>query len=84
MNWTIVEGKWAQAKADLKTHWARLTDHDVEILEAKKDKLVGKIVERYGVLKEEAEKQVDEWMHKLESRLDHASASAKEHLHRSH
>ena len=82
MNWTTIEGQWVQVKADLKARWARLTDHDVEFLEAKKDRLVGKIVERYGVLKEEAERQVEEWTHKLESRIDKASASAKEHLHR--
>jgi uncharacterized protein YjbJ (UPF0337 family) len=70
MNWTLIEGKWDQAKADLKARWAKLTDQDIALLGAKKDKLVGKIVERYGIFKDEAEKQVDDWAHKLHEKLE--------------
>ena len=59
MNWSQVEGQWKQAKAQLKSKWAKLTDDDVQNLAAKKDDLVGKIQERYGILKDEAERQVD-------------------------
>jgi len=65
MNWTVVEGEWAELTGELKARWARLTDHDVELLDAKRERLVGKIVQRYGVLKDEAEKQVDEWIQKM-------------------
>ena len=68
MNWAVIEGQWNQLKSDVKTHWAKLTDDDIELLGAKKDKLVGKLVERYGILKDEAEKQVDEWTRKLDAR----------------
>lgn len=66
MNWTVIEGKWQQMKGEVRQRWAKLTDEDVEVLGAKKDKLVGKLVERYGILKEEAEQQIDEWIHKLD------------------
>jgi uncharacterized protein YjbJ (UPF0337 family) len=59
MNWSQMEGQWKQVKAQLKSKWAKLTDDDVQNLAAKKDDLVGKIQERYGILKEEAEGQVD-------------------------
>jgi len=62
MNWDQIEGQWKQLGSQLKSKWAKLTDDDVKNLSAKKDELVGKIQERYGVLKDEAEKQVDQWI----------------------
>jgi len=62
MNWTQIEGKWDQLKGQVKDKWAKLTDDDLTLVSAKKDKLVGKIVERYGILKDDAEKQVDQWI----------------------
>jgi len=59
MNWSQMEGQWKQVKAQLKSKWAKLTDDDVQNLAAKRDELVGKIQERYGILKDEAERQVD-------------------------
>ncbi|MGO8970140.1 MAG: CsbD family protein [Myxococcaceae bacterium] len=59
MNWSQMEGQWKQVKAQLKSKWAKLTDDDVQNLAAKRDDLVGKIQERYGILKDDAERQVD-------------------------
>jgi uncharacterized protein YjbJ (UPF0337 family) len=59
MNWSQVEGQWKQVKAQVKGKWAKLSDDDLKNLSSKKDDLVGKIQERYGILKDEAEKQVD-------------------------
>jgi uncharacterized protein YjbJ (UPF0337 family) len=59
MNWQQVEGQWKQVKAQVKGKWAKLNDDDLQNMTAKKDDLVGKIQERYGILKDEAEKQVD-------------------------
>jgi uncharacterized protein YjbJ (UPF0337 family) len=81
MNWTLIEGKWDQAKADLKARWAKLTDQDIALLGAKKDSLVGKIVERYGILKDEAERQVDEWGHKLREKLEVKGPNARPDAH---
>lgn len=62
MNWDQIEGQWKQMGSHLKSKWAKFTDDDLKNLGAKKDDLIGKIQERYGVLKDEAEKQVDQWM----------------------
>jgi uncharacterized protein YjbJ (UPF0337 family) len=61
MNWEQAEGKWQQLKGLTKTKWGKLTDTDLEFIAGKRDQLVGKIQERYGIAKEEAEKQVNEW-----------------------
>jgi uncharacterized protein YjbJ (UPF0337 family) len=62
MNWDQIEGQWKQLQSEAKSKWAKLTDDDVKNAGAKKDHLIGKIQERYGILKEEAEKQVDQWI----------------------
>jgi uncharacterized protein YjbJ (UPF0337 family) len=59
MNWSQVEGQWKQVKSQVKSKWAKLNDDDLKNLAAKKDDLVGKIQERYGIVKDEAERQVD-------------------------
>jgi uncharacterized protein YjbJ (UPF0337 family) len=61
MNWDQVEGKWHQFKGSVKQKWGKLTDDDLEIIAGKQDQLVGKIQERYGITKEEAQKQIDNW-----------------------
>jgi uncharacterized protein YjbJ (UPF0337 family) len=65
MNWDQIAGQWKQMGADIKSRWAKLTDDDLQNLGAKKDMLVAKVQERYGILKEEAEHQVDEWIEKI-------------------
>jgi uncharacterized protein YjbJ (UPF0337 family) len=68
MNWDRIQGEWKQLAASMKGRWAKLTDDDLKLVAAKKDALVGKIHERYGILRDEAEKQVDEWIAKLPTR----------------
>jgi uncharacterized protein YjbJ (UPF0337 family) len=70
MNWTRIEGHWEQVKGDVKSAWAKLTDDDIGYVGGKLDKLVGKIVERYGVKKEQALHQVTEWADRLTARID--------------
>ncbi len=70
MHWNAMNGKWKQFKGEAKTQWAKLTDDDWTHAEGQRDRLVGKIVERYGVVKADAEKQVDEWVTKLNEKLD--------------
>jgi uncharacterized protein YjbJ (UPF0337 family) len=61
MNWDQIEGKWKQAAGTIKQKWGKLTDDDLTVINGKKDVLVGKIQERYGVVREEAYKQVEEF-----------------------
>ncbi|MGB5833062.1 MAG: CsbD family protein [Thiohalocapsa sp.] len=59
MNWDQVKGNWTEMKGRAKSRWADLTDDDLPAIEGERDKLVGKLQERYGMAKEEAERQVD-------------------------
>lgn len=61
MNWDQVEGKWMQLKGAVKQKWGKLTDDDLDVVAGKRDQLVGKIQERYGITQEQAQKQIDDW-----------------------
>jgi uncharacterized protein YjbJ (UPF0337 family) len=66
MNWDQVEGKWKQASGKVKEKWGKLTDSDLTVMGGKRDQLIGRIQERYGIAKEEAQKQVDEFTNALQ------------------
>lgn len=61
MNWDTVQGKWKQFSGQAKENWGKLTDDDLDQAAGKRDQLVGKIQERYGIARDEAERQVDDW-----------------------
>ncbi len=61
MNWDQIEGKWKQAKGAAKQRWGKLTDDDLDVIAGKRDELVGKVQERYGITREQAMQQVSEW-----------------------
>ena len=70
MNWDQIEGKWSQLKADARTKWAKLTDDDLAFVNGQREKLVGKVQERYGVVKEQAQRDVDAWIERMRIKLD--------------
>jgi len=65
MNWDQVSGNWKQFRGKAKEKWAKLTDDDLTLAEGKRDQLLGRIQERYGIAKDEADKQVKEWENTL-------------------
>jgi uncharacterized protein YjbJ (UPF0337 family) len=65
MNWDQVQGKWKQAKGSLKQQWGKLTDDDLDVIAGSRDKFIGKVQERYGIARAEAQKRTDEWVTSL-------------------
>lgn len=61
MNTEQLKGKWIQLKGEVLKRWGELTDDDLDVIAGEKEKLVGKLIERYGFAKEEAEKQVEDF-----------------------
>ena len=66
MNKDQLKGKWKQFAGDAKSKWGKLTDDDLTRAEGDTQKLAGIVQERYGIAREEAEKQVDAWADSLE------------------
>ncbi len=65
MNWDTVKGNWKQMTGKVKEEWGDLTDDEITEAEGDRDKLVGKVQAKYGIAKEEAEKQVDSFAAKV-------------------
>ena len=65
MDWVQVKGNWNMLKGKLREKWGKLTDDDFEIAAGRRDQLVGRLQERYGYAKEEAERRVDEFIASL-------------------
>lgn len=61
MNWDRIEGNWKQLKGSAKERWGKLTDDQLDVIAGKRDNLAGRIQETYGLSKDEAEKQLDDW-----------------------
>lgn len=61
MNWDKIKGNWKQFRGQVKQHWGKLTDQDMDRIEGKREELTGRIQNAYGVSKEEAERQIDEF-----------------------
>ena len=62
MNWDQLEGKWKQLKGGIRSQWGKLTDDDLEYMAGSRDKFVGRLQERYGIARDEAQRQADSWL----------------------
>jgi uncharacterized protein YjbJ (UPF0337 family) len=58
MNKDTLAGEWKQLKGSVKKQWGKLTDDDLSTVEGNRDQLLGKIQERYGLAKDEAQRQL--------------------------
>jgi uncharacterized protein YjbJ (UPF0337 family) len=65
MNWDRIEGNWHQLKGKAVEQWGKLTKDDMDRLDGKREQLVGRIQECYGISRDEAEQQVNDWSARL-------------------
>jgi uncharacterized protein YjbJ (UPF0337 family) len=62
MNWENLSGKWKLFTGSVKQEWGELTDDDMDYIAGTRDKLIGRLQEKYGFTKEEAERRADRWL----------------------
>jgi len=62
MNWDRVEGNWKEIKGKVHQQWGKLTNDDLEVIHGKRIELTGRLQQRYGIAKDEAERQIDDWL----------------------
>ena len=61
MNADVLKGQWKQLKGDVKMRWNRLTDDDLDVIDGAREKLEGRLQERYGWAKDKASSEIDSW-----------------------
>ena len=65
MNKDQIQGKWKELKGKAQQRWGKLTDDDLDVIDGKRDELIGRLQQRYGQGRQEAERDVDDWMRNL-------------------
>jgi uncharacterized protein YjbJ (UPF0337 family) len=63
--WNRIQGNWKQVAGSVKQEWGKLTDDDLVQADGEREKLAGKLQDRYGVTQAEAHRQIDKWADKL-------------------
>jgi len=66
MNWQRIEGNWKQIKGKVVEQWGKLTDDDLDVIAGRREHLAGKLQERYGIAKDEAERQLKDWERRID------------------
>ena len=62
MNEDTLKGQWTQFKGRVREQWGKLTDDDLDQIQGKSEQLIGRLQERYGWAREQAQREVDTWM----------------------
>lgn len=62
MNEDTLKGQWNQLKGRIREQWGKLTDDDLDQIQGRSEQLIGRLQHRYGIAREEAQRQVDLWM----------------------
>lgn len=62
MNADVLKGKWMQLKGEVKSQWGKLTDDDLDVVEGDAEKLIGRVQERYGYQRDQAKREVSEFL----------------------
>ena len=75
MNWDRIEGNWKQFKGSAMQQWGKLTDDQLDVVAGKRDVLLGRIQEVYGISKEEGEKQLAAWQQRMQEISDSNEAT---------
>jgi uncharacterized protein YjbJ (UPF0337 family) len=61
MNRDTLKGQWTQLKGEIRKQWGNLTDDELDQVQGDSEKLIGKLQERYGYSREQAERELDRW-----------------------
>lgn len=68
MNRDTLKGQWMQLKGKVRQQWGKLTDDEVDQMQGNAEMLIGKIQERYGYERAQAEREVERWLNDQEQR----------------
>ena len=62
MNWDRIEGNWTEFKGKAQKQWGKLTNDDLEVVKGERTELAGRLQQRYGYGKDQADREIDAWL----------------------
>ena len=62
----VLKGQWKQLRGQIKEQWGELTDDEIDQIEGRRDRLIGKLQEKYGYTRQEAEDRVNAFMREMQ------------------
>jgi uncharacterized protein YjbJ (UPF0337 family) len=62
MNKDTLEGNWKQLKGKVRAKWGQITDDEIDVINGRRQELAGKLQERYGMAREQADREIDEFL----------------------
>lgn len=78
MNKDTIRGKWNQVKGQIKQKWGKLTDNDLVRIEGNLDEAAGRLQERYGMARDQAEREWKEFLSRIEAETTQGSGTGRE------
>ncbi|HEY6562519.1 MAG TPA: CsbD family protein [Polyangiaceae bacterium] len=70
MNWDQIKAEWKDIRGKARVEWGKLTDDELERIRGNREQLEAALQKRYGIAKEEAQQQIDNWARKLKGIID--------------
>jgi uncharacterized protein YjbJ (UPF0337 family) len=61
MNRDTLKGQWTQLKGQVRKRWGKLTDDEIDQIQGDAEILMGKLQERYGYTRDQAQREIDRW-----------------------
>jgi uncharacterized protein YjbJ (UPF0337 family) len=65
MRWDEIQKAWPEVKSQIRLHWCRLSDEDLEQSGGRRDRIVDRIEQCYGVRKANVERELDRLIERL-------------------
>lgn len=63
--WNKVSGNWKRMRGAVKEQWGKLTHNEIRAAQGRREVLNGYIQSRYGIDREAADRQIDDWLKTL-------------------
>ena len=77
LTWDEFEGAWREHGSKIRETWSKLTDDDIYVIAGKRDRLIGRLQERYGIAEAEAAEEADAFLMALTQGADEVSRVSK-------
>jgi uncharacterized protein YjbJ (UPF0337 family) len=70
MNGDILKGKWKELRGQVRAWWGQLNDNDINQIQGRYEQLIGRLQERYGYTRLEAEGEIRKFLKQVDAQVE--------------